>query len=181
MHATAATHRGKPMLIGEDSASAETSKYDKERLERLKKFQAAQEKDKEAEAEVERAERAYASVGLTFWPEQTGTASGQPRFPSGWRAAAAMALLACLAWAALAARPELAHRFAPPPRAQTRDSPRLPPSPRMPPPLPAPTLPPDDDDDEILCDCGWTRVEGQSCVETAGKEGFACWSDCCGT
>ena len=130
---------------------------------------------------VERAERAYASVGLTFWPEQTGTASGRPRFPSGWRAAAAMALLACLAWAALAARPELAHRFAPPPRAQTRDSPRLPPSPRMPPPLPAPTLPPDDDDDEILCDCGWTRVEGQSCVETAGKEGFACWSDCCGT
>ena len=36
-----------------------------------------------------------------------------------------------------------------------------------------------DDDDEILCDCGWTRVPGQSCKETRQKSGFPCWKDCC--
>ena len=84
VHATAATHRGKPMLIGEDSASAETSKYDKERLERLKKFRAAQEKDKEAEAEVERAERAAAATATPVpapapVPEGSGAAVHKQR------------------------------------------------------------------------------------------------------
>jgi len=88
VHATAATHRGKPMLIGEDSASAETSKYDKERLERLKKFRAAQEKDKEAEAEVERAERAAAATATPVpapapVPEGSGAAVHKQRRSAG--------------------------------------------------------------------------------------------------
>jgi len=60
VHATAATHRGEPMLIGEDAASAKQSKYDEERLERQKKLHAAQELQKVAEAEVERKKSAAA-------------------------------------------------------------------------------------------------------------------------
>ena len=45
---------------------------------------------------------------------------------------------------------------------------------------PIPPTPPDDDDDEILCDCGWTKVPGQACADTKGKPNFACWGDCCG-
>ena len=44
---------------------------------------------------------------------------------------------------------------------------------------PPPHLPVPDDDDEILCDCGWTRWPGQSCEETRGKAGFPCWPECC--
>ena len=36
-----------------------------------------------------------------------------------------------------------------------------------------------EDDDEILCDCGWTNYAGQSCAESRGKEGFPCWFACC--
>ena len=58
-------------------------------------------------------------------------------------------------------------------------------SPRAPPPLPHWRRPPPlpqhvvEDDDEILCDCAWTRWPGQSCAETKGKDGFPCWRDCC--
>ena len=44
---------------------------------------------------------------------------------------------------------------------------------------PRPPPPEDDLDDEILCDCAWTSVAGQSCHETDGKGGFPCWSTCC--
>ena len=47
---------------------------------------------------------------------------------------------------------------------------------RKPPPLPQED---DDDDHEILCDCGWTRIPGQSCEETRGKPDFGCWPHCC--
>ena len=38
---------------------------------------------------------------------------------------------------------------------------------------------PEDDDDEILCDCRWTRWPGQSCDETSGNPNFPCWPHCC--
>ena len=49
------------------------------------------------------------------------------------------------------------------------------------PPTAPPSAPPEehDEDHEVLCDCGWTRVPGQSCAETRGKPDFGCWSDCC--
>lgn len=51
---------------------------------------------------------------------------------------------------------------------------------RAPPPVTrAPAAPHDDDDHELLCDCGWTRWPGQSCRETRSKPGFACWHHCC--
>lgn len=52
-------------------------------------------------------------------------------------------------------------------------------SPRPPPSRLSPRPPPPEDDDEILCDCGWTNYAGQSCAESRGKEGFPCWSACC--
>ena len=61
-------------------------------------------------------------------------------------------------------------------------SPPLSPRPPLQPPSPnrlSPRPPPPEDDDEILCDCGWTSYAGQSCSESRGKEGFPCWSDCC--
>lgn len=58
----------------------------------------------------------------------------------------------------------------------------LSPRPPLQPPSPnrlSPRPPPPEDDDEILCDCGWTNYAGQSCPESRGKEGFPCWSECC--
>jgi len=59
----------------------------------------------------------------------------------------------------------------------------LPPGVRAPPPLPLPPRRPPplihDDDDEILCDCAWVAVPGQSCRETNGNAGFPCWAHCC--
>ena len=57
-------------------------------------------------------------------------------------------------------------------------------SPQPPPGTPSPNRlsprpPPPEDDDEILCDCGWTNYAGQSCAESRGKEGFPCWFACC--
>jgi hypothetical protein len=43
VHATAATHRGVPLPIGKDAASAGPSEYDRERLKRFEKIGAAQE------------------------------------------------------------------------------------------------------------------------------------------
>ena len=79
--------------------------------------------------------------------------------------------------------------------ALTGTAPRpLPPAPATCPPAPPPSkgprkapprhprqplTPPHDDDDEILCDCAWTRYEGQSCTATRDKSGFPCWDDCC--
>jgi len=51
VHATAATHRGVPMLIGQDAASAQQSDYDTLRLERLNTTRAAQARLKAAEVE----------------------------------------------------------------------------------------------------------------------------------
>ena len=45
--------------------------------------------------------------------------------------------------------------------------------------LRAPPIHRDDDDDEILCDCAWTKWPGQSCDETLGRPGFPCWRSCC--
>ena len=56
-----------------------------------------------------------------------------------------------------------------------------PPTPRISPPPPMPDDHDDDDhhhDHEMLCDCAWTRVTGQSCDQTKGK-GLSCWRDCC--
>ena len=84
-------------------------------------------------------------------------------------------LMAVVAWAVVLL---LAHQrdllpslraSSPPPLKRPPRSPRAPP---MPPPMP-------EDDDEILCDCGWTRYPGQSCKETRGRDGFPCWQDCC--
>ena len=47
------------------------------------------------------------------------------------------------------------------------------------PPYNAPLSPAPDDDDEILCDCAWTRYKGQSCSATRGRENFPCWTYCC--
>ena len=57
---------------------------------------------------------------------------------------------------------------------------RLVPPWRGPPTAPS-SAPPEehDEDHEVLCDCGWARVPGQSCAETRGKPDFGCWSDCC--
>jgi hypothetical protein len=62
----------------------------------------------------------------------------------------------------------------PPPR-----SPRAPPARAPSATAPTWTAPTPDDDDEILCDCGWTRWPGQSCEETRSATGFPCWKDCC--
>ena len=55
---------------------------------------------------------------------------------------------------------------------------------RAPPSLPRrPKAPHPDDDDEILCDCGWTRWPGQSCRQTQKTHmatgAFPCWDHCC--
>ena len=72
VHATAATHRGVPMLIGKDVTSAEQSEYDMERLKRLASTRAAQAREKAAEAEVERRESAAAPAAA---PAPSTTAS----------------------------------------------------------------------------------------------------------
>lgn len=73
------------------------------------------------------------------------------------------------------------------PNCAPAEPPPLPPGVSMPPwPLPStrrPKLPQnyyDDDDDEILCDCAWTNISGQSCTQTKGKQDFqGCWASCC--
>ena len=40
---------------------------------------------------------------------------------------------------------------------------------------------PQDDDNEVLCDCAWTRHQGQNCRQTEGQPDFPCWADCCGS
>ena len=53
-HATAATHRGKPVPIGADAATAKESEYDKTRLDRLAAVKAQQKKEKDAELALAR-------------------------------------------------------------------------------------------------------------------------------
>lgn len=53
-HATAASHRGKPVPIGQDLTSAGTSEYDRQRLERL---EAARSKEKEEQERREKEEQ----------------------------------------------------------------------------------------------------------------------------
>ena len=67
-------------------------------------------------------------------------------------------------------------KIAPPPLPK-KQKPKKPP-PRAPPGFDEPLINPDDDD-EILCDCGWILWPGQSCKETKGKAGFPCWDSCC--
>ena len=79
------------------------------------------------------------------------------------------------------AMPPAASFSSPPPSAAPQEPPMY--TPDGHPVARAPPRPPppedDHDDDEILCDCTWTSVAGQSCRETDGKEGFPCWPACC--
>ena len=68
VHASAATHRGKPIPIGQSAASAKTSDYDEERLKRLEVTLAAQKKHKEAEATLAARESSAAGSSSTVAP-----------------------------------------------------------------------------------------------------------------
>ena len=79
VHATAATHRGKPIPIGKDKASAKPSEYDTGRLERLEAFEAAQQRAKEADALVRKQEEEVAAAATTV-PGKAAEESGhRPR------------------------------------------------------------------------------------------------------
>jgi hypothetical protein len=76
VHATAATHRGKPIPIGKDKASAKPSEYDKGRLERLEAIEAAQQRAKEADALVRKQEEEVAAAAATV-PDEAAEESGR--------------------------------------------------------------------------------------------------------
>ena len=75
VHATAATHRGEPLPIGKDAASAKPSEYDRARLERLARTRAAQERQKAAEA-VEREQSAAVATAEPLPAPAATPASG---------------------------------------------------------------------------------------------------------
>ena len=65
VRAHAATHRGKPIPIGEDMTVAKTSEYDKARLQRLEEIQAAVQQEEEAERALREEEQSTAVAAAT--------------------------------------------------------------------------------------------------------------------
>ena len=75
VHATAATHNGEPVPIGQDAASATTSEYDTQRLERLSKRRAAEQARKAEEAAAAAREHSEAASSSAT-PAPAATAEG---------------------------------------------------------------------------------------------------------
>jgi hypothetical protein len=71
VHATAATHLGEPVPIGQDAASAKTSKYDEERLKRLERIHIAQKEAKEAEDAQRARDQSAAAASSSAAPAPT--------------------------------------------------------------------------------------------------------------
>ena len=77
VHATAATHRGEPIPIGKSLATAKTSTYDEERLQRREAFLAAQAREKKADALVQQQKESEAAASSSAPPEESGSKTGK--------------------------------------------------------------------------------------------------------
>eukprot|EP00966_Prymnesium_polylepis_P092734 2146468-Prymnesium_polylepis.1 len=76
VYATAATHRGEPIPIGKDAASAKPSEYDLQRLGRLKSFHAAKEVEKKAEELLRQQSEAAAASSAAAPASSAGEEKG---------------------------------------------------------------------------------------------------------